>query len=99
MGTWSTGEMQNGWSLSLSGSRRWGNSGYVEGTFYDAWAYFLSEEKKFNNSEIVDGFIFNKVKCGFVVDLQGTAAFLPGSQVDTKIIKDIDPLMGKRQPF
>lgn len=56
-------------------------------------------EKKFENSDIVDGFIFNKVKCGLIVDLQGTVAFLPGSQVDTKIIKDIEPLMGKRQPF
>jgi len=46
MVTWNTGEMKNGWSVSLSGSRRWAQEGYVEGTFYDAWAYFLGVEKK-----------------------------------------------------
>ena len=47
--TGSTGMMKNGWALTVSGSRRWANEGYVEGTFYDAWAYFLSAEKKLNS--------------------------------------------------
>lgn len=44
----STGMMENGWALTLSGSRRWAQEGYVTGTFYDAGSYFLSAEKKFN---------------------------------------------------
>jgi hypothetical protein len=47
MFTYATGLMKNGWAFTLSGSRRWSNEGYVEGTFYDAWGYFLSAEKKF----------------------------------------------------
>jgi hypothetical protein len=46
MATHNTGMMDNGWALSVSGSRRWAQEGYVEGTFYDAWSYFLSAEKK-----------------------------------------------------
>lgn len=48
MGTWSTGQLKNGWSVSLSGSHRWADEGYIEGTFYDAWAYFLSVDKRIN---------------------------------------------------
>lgn len=44
-----TGTMENGWAFTLSGSRRWAEEGYVEGTFYDAWSYFLSAEKKIND--------------------------------------------------
>jgi hypothetical protein len=47
--TGSTGMMDNGWALTVSGSRRWAQEGYVEGTFYDAWGYFLSAEKKINS--------------------------------------------------
>ncbi|MFO8128510.1 MAG: TonB-dependent receptor [Bacteroidales bacterium] len=45
-----TGEMENGWSVVASGSRRWAQEGYVEGTFYDAWSYFLSVEKKISGA-------------------------------------------------
>ena len=48
MATYNTGLMANGWSFSISGSRRWADEGYVPGTFYDAGAYFLSAEKKLN---------------------------------------------------
>ena len=41
-------------------------------------------EEKFNNKEQVEGVIFNKVKGGFTVDLDGAVAFLPGSQVDVR---------------
>jgi small subunit ribosomal protein S1 len=47
----------------------------------------------------VDGVIFGKVKGGFTVDIGGVVAFLPGSQVDIRPIKDIGPLMGIKQPF
>lgn len=46
--THSTGLMDNGWAVTLSGSRRWGQEGYVKGTSYDAWAWFLGLEKKIN---------------------------------------------------
>lgn len=47
--THSTGLMDNGFALTLSGSRRWSEEGYVEGTFYDAWGYFMALEKKFSD--------------------------------------------------
>ncbi len=47
----------------------------------------------------VDGVIFGRVKGGFTVDIGGAVAFLPGSQVDIRPIKDISPLMGISQPF
>ncbi|MFH0867664.1 MAG: TonB-dependent receptor [Bacteroidota bacterium] len=49
MYTYSTGLMDNNWAFTLSGSRRWGNEGYVQGVFYDAYAYFLAAEKKLND--------------------------------------------------
>lgn len=45
---YATGEMENGWSVAASGSRRWAQEGYVAGTFYDSWGYFLSAEKRIN---------------------------------------------------
>lgn len=50
-------------------------------------------------SQFVDGVIFGRVKGGFTVDLSGVVAFLPGSQVDVRPIKDISSLMGIKQPF
>ncbi|MCX6245582.1 MAG: TonB-dependent receptor [Bacteroidetes bacterium] len=48
--TYSTGLMKNGWAFTVSGSRRWAQEGYVDGTWYDAWAYFLAVEKKFGKN-------------------------------------------------
>ncbi len=56
-------------------------------------------EKQFNDKETVTGTIFNKVKGGFTVDLDGAVAFLPGSQVDVRPVRDIGPLMHSPQPF
>ena len=56
-------------------------------------------EAKFNNSERVEGVIFNQVKGGFTVDLDGAVAFLPRSQVDIRPIRDVSPLMNIPQPF
>jgi small subunit ribosomal protein S1 len=56
-------------------------------------------EKAFQNNEKVNGVIFNQVKGGFTVDLGGAVAFLPGSQVDIRPVRDISPLMGTPQPF
>ncbi len=56
-------------------------------------------EKFFENNEKVEGQIFNQVKGGFTVDLDGAVAFLPRSQVDIRPIRDIGPLMNVPQPF
>ena len=56
-------------------------------------------EKAFNSGEKVHGVIFNQVKGGFTVDLDGAVAFLPRSQVDIRPIRDVSPLMNQPQPF
>ncbi len=56
-------------------------------------------EKAFEAKEKVEGVIFNQVKGGFTVDLDGAVAFLPRSQVDIRPIRDVTPLMGVPQPF
>jgi small subunit ribosomal protein S1 len=62
----------------------------------DSWTRL---EQKFNAGEKVEGVIFNRVKGGFTVDLDGAVAFLPGSQVDIRPVKDVTPLMNVPQPF
>jgi small subunit ribosomal protein S1 len=56
-------------------------------------------EKAFQGNEKVSGVIFNQVKGGFTVDLDGAVAFLPRSQVDIRPIRDVSPLMNVPQPF
>ena len=56
-------------------------------------------EKSFEDNERVEGVIFGRVKGGFTVDLDGAVAFLPGSQVDIRPIRDVQPLMNIPQPF
>ncbi len=56
-------------------------------------------EKKWKAQERVEGIIFSRVKGGFTVDIQGAVAFLPGSQIDVRPIKDATPLMNVPQPF
>ena len=56
-------------------------------------------EKAFADEVRVDGAIFGRVKGGFTVDLGGAVAFLPGSQVDVRPVRDAGPLMGLKQPF
>ncbi|HZF74734.1 MAG TPA: 30S ribosomal protein S1 [Acetobacteraceae bacterium] len=62
----------------------------------EAWTVL---EKSFEANERVQGVIFGRVKGGFTVDLSGATAFLPGSQVDIRPMRDIGPLMGSPQPF
>jgi small subunit ribosomal protein S1 len=62
----------------------------------EAWTQL---EKAFTNNERVTGVIFGRVKGGFTVDLSGAVAFLPGSQVDVRPVRDVGPLMGSPQPF
>ena len=56
-------------------------------------------ETAFKETTRVEGVIFGRVKGGFTVDLSGAVAFLPGSQVDIRPVRDITPLMGTPQPF
>jgi len=62
----------------------------------EAWTEL---EKSFKKAERVNGVIFGRVKGGFIVDLSGAVAFLPGSQVDIRPVRDISPLMNTPQPF
>jgi small subunit ribosomal protein S1 len=56
-------------------------------------------EGEFAAGNRVDGVIFGRVKGGFTVDLGGAVAFLPGSQVDIRPVRDVQPLMDIPQPF
>jgi len=62
----------------------------------EAWTLL---EIAFEKTERVTGTIFGRVKGGFTVDLSGAVAFLPGSQVDVRPIRDVGPLLGTPQPF
>ena len=62
----------------------------------EAWVQL---EKLFEAGERVNGTIFGRVKGGFIVDLNGAVAFLPGSQVDIRPVRDVTPLMNMPQPF
>src|SRR5476649_2201450 len=62
----------------------------------EAWTRL---EGVFGKGEPVMGSIVGRVKGGFTVDLGGASAFLPGSQVDIRPVRDVGPLMGKEQPF
>ncbi len=62
----------------------------------EAWTNL---EKAFETQQRVNGTIYGRVKGGFTVDLGGAVAFLPGSQVDIRPVRDVGPLMGSPQPF
>ena len=60
---------------------------------------WIKLEQSFAAEERVEGVIFGRVKGGFTVDLDGATAFLPGSQVDIRPVRDVTPLMNTKQPF
>jgi len=60
---------------------------------------WIKLERAFEGNEKVQGVIFNQVKGGYTVDLDGAVAFLPRSQVDIRPVRDVTPLMGVPQPF
>ncbi len=62
----------------------------------EAWTHL---EDAFKDNTRVQGVIFGRVKGGFTVDLSGAVAFLPGSQVDIRPIRDVNHLMGNDQEF
>ena len=81
----STGMMNNDWAVTVSGSRRWGQEGYIKGTFYDAWAYYLGLERKINENHSIELTAFaSPVRRGMqggsvqeVYDLLGTNHYSP----------------------
>ncbi len=62
----------------------------------EAWTAL---ERAYEQQARVNGVIHGRVKGGFTVDLGGATAFLPGSQVDIRPVRDVTPLMGVQQPF
>jgi small subunit ribosomal protein S1 len=62
----------------------------------ESWGHL---DTAFKDKKHVEGVIFGRVKGGFTVDLGGAVAFLPGSQVDVRPMRDIGPLMGSKQTF
>jgi small subunit ribosomal protein S1 len=60
---------------------------------------WIALDQAFQKQERVTGVIFGRVKGGFTVDLNGAVAFLPGSQVDIRPVRDVTPLLGTPQPF
>jgi hypothetical protein len=52
--TYNSGMLESGWAFSFSGSRRWADEGYVEGTFYDAWSYFASIDRKLSDKHMLN---------------------------------------------
>ena len=60
---------------------------------------WIKLEQSFAAEERVEGVIFGRVKGGFTVDLDGATAFLPGSQVDIRPVRDVTPLLNTKQPF
>ncbi|MBV9758710.1 MAG: 30S ribosomal protein S1, partial [Alphaproteobacteria bacterium] len=62
----------------------------------EAWTNL---ERAFESNQRITGTIYGRVKGGFTVDLGGAVAFLPGSQVDIRPVRDVTPLMGRPEPF
>lgn len=58
MATTATGMMPNGWAFVVSGSSRWAEEGYIDGTWYDAWSYFFSAEKRFSEKQSLGFTVF-----------------------------------------
>lgn len=83
--TMSTGVMPGGWAVTASGSRRWGQEGYFDGTFFDGYSYFLSVDKKINRKHALNATFLGapnrrgKVADSFeeMFDLAGTHRYNP----------------------
>ena len=107
MMTGSTGLLKNGWSFSFSGSRRWAEEGYVEGTSFDAYAYYLSAEHKINEKHSVSfsgfGAPIVQGRAGIAVqeayDLAGTNYYNPnwgfqdGKKRNSRMTFDHKPML------
>ena len=89
------------WSKSISSASKTRNGEAVlsreKARREEAWTAARSSASRSNQR--VNGVIFGRVKGGFTVDLDGAVAFLPGSQVDIRPVRDVGPLMGTPQPF
>lgn len=105
--TYNTGMLENGWAFSLSGSRRWADEGYVEGTFYDAYSYFLSVDKKLWDEHLINFTFFgaptkrgrSSVNIQEVYDLAGSNyhntnwGFQNGEKRNSRVANSHQPVM------
>ncbi len=64
--------------------------------FMERWSELVA---KAESEEIITGVCTRRIKGGIVVDLRGVDAFLPGSQIDVKPVRDFDALIGKEMEF
>lgn len=80
----------------LEGNNGMAQLSYEKALRQKAWSNL---ENNYKEGDTVDGVIFGRVKGGFTVDIGGVVAFLPGSQVDIRPVKDITPLLNIKQPF
>ena len=90
---------RHGRSLSRAHRERAGRGGAVARQGAPRGGLDPARTESSAKNERVDGVIFGRVKGGFTVDLGGAVAFLPGSQVDVRPIRDVGPLMNVSQPF
>ena len=83
--THSSGPQQNGWAYTLSASRRWGSSGFIDGTYYDGYSYFVSVDKVLNSRHTLNATILaaptvrgrSTASTQFVYDLVGDNFYNP----------------------
>ncbi len=113
MGTYSTGMRPNGWALTLSGSHRWAQEGYIEGTSYDAWSYFLSVDRKLGDKHLLNLTVLGApVKRGRsgastqeAYDLAGTNYYNPywgrqnGEKRNSRVVDAHQPLLMLRHDW
>ena len=107
MATYATGMNAKGWAFAFSGSRRWAEEGYVEGTSFDAYSYFLAAEKRFNDQHSISlsgfGAPIVQGRQGLAVqeayDLAGTPFYNPnwgyqaGQKRNAKMSRDHKPMI------
>jgi len=106
MFTYSTGLLPGNWAVTVSGSRRWSQEGYIPGTFYDAWAYYIGIEKKLDNHSLIFNFFGAPIRRGKagpavqeVYDLVGTHYYNPywgwqsGKKRNSRIAKTHIPVL------
>lgn len=109
--THSTGMNEKGWAFTFSGSRRWAEEGFVEGTFFDAWSYYGAVEKKLNSKHSLNFITFGapirQGRQGFAIqeayDLAGTNFYNPnwGFQTlsDGSVVKRNARVSSNHQPM
>ncbi len=113
MATYSTGLLDNGWAFTVSGSRRWAEEGFIEGTPYDAYSYFLSVDKQLGDRNIINLTVFgapnvrgrSSAATQELYDLAGTNYYNPnwgfqnGEKRNARIARSNQPIAILRHDF